>query len=296
MVKKLMYLYTLSSVHPGIGSSTEVVDLPIQREKTTDYPVIFGSTLKGALRDNFDKETANNLFGSEETQGENVYASAVSVSDAKILLFPVKSGRGIFAYVTCPSVIKRFERDLEIINRKFTSGIAEVNNVLISNSQSNLLISKDTLILDEFSFTNFKPSELVSNFGKTIAKEIFDGSNGFKFWQEKMEKDIVIVPDDTFRFFVKSLTEVVTRIKINDETKIVEKGALWTEENIPSDTLFYSIAIFDKSRKLNEKIDENAVFDRFKSVVNKKTINIGGNITVGKGFIYLKIGEGGDKW
>lgn len=293
MIKKLMYLYTLSSVHPGIGSSTEVIDLPIQREKTTEYPVIFGSTLKGALRDNFDKKTANDLFGSEETQGENVYASAVSVSDAKILLFPVKSGKGVFIYLTCPNVIKRFERDLKVINRNYSSGINDIKDVLISENCSDLLIN-DTLIIEEFSFRNPEKSKLVTDFGKFLAKEIFNGSIGFDYWKQKIEKHIVIVSDDNFKFFVKSSTEVVTRIKINDETKVVEKGALWTEENIPSDTIFYSIAIFDKSRNEKEKLEEKNVFEKFKNVVDKKTISIGGNITVGRGFVYLNISNGGE--
>ncbi len=293
MIKKLMYLYTLSSIHPGIGSSTEVIDLPVQREKTTEYPVIFGSTLKGALRDNFDKKTANDLFGSEETQGENVYASAVSVSDAKILLFPVKSGKGVFVYLTCPNVIKRFERDLSVINRNYSSGINDIKNVLISENSSDLLIN-DTLIIEEFSFRNPEKSKIVTDFGKFLAKEIFNGSIGFDYWKQKIEKHIVVISDDNFKFFVKSSTEVVTRIKINDESKVVEKGALWTEENIPSDTIFYSIGIFDKSRNEKDKLDEKNVYEKFKNVVDKKTISIGGNITVGRGFVYLNISNGGE--
>ena len=38
-----------TSIHPGTGRSTGVVDLPVAREAATDYPFIAGSSLKGAL-------------------------------------------------------------------------------------------------------------------------------------------------------------------------------------------------------------------------------------------------------
>ena len=38
-------------VHPGAGRSTGFVDLPVARESITEYPVIVGSSLKGALKE-----------------------------------------------------------------------------------------------------------------------------------------------------------------------------------------------------------------------------------------------------
>ena len=40
-----------TAVHPGAGRSTGFVDLPVARESITEYPVIVGSSLKGALKD-----------------------------------------------------------------------------------------------------------------------------------------------------------------------------------------------------------------------------------------------------
>ncbi len=40
-----------TSIHPGSGRSSGFVDLPVARESITQYPVIVGSSLKGALRD-----------------------------------------------------------------------------------------------------------------------------------------------------------------------------------------------------------------------------------------------------
>ena len=80
--KEVLFIYTLTPLHVGVGSTPEVVDLPIQREKHTGFPVIFGSSLKGAIRSNFDKETANALLGNEDTSTE-AYASAVAFIPCK---------------------------------------------------------------------------------------------------------------------------------------------------------------------------------------------------------------------
>lgn len=38
-------------MHVGAGSSTGTIDLPIQREKHTNFPHIEGSSLRGAIRE-----------------------------------------------------------------------------------------------------------------------------------------------------------------------------------------------------------------------------------------------------
>ena len=50
MTQYLLYLYAESPVHTGAADSVDVLDLPVQREAATGYPVIWGQSLKGALR------------------------------------------------------------------------------------------------------------------------------------------------------------------------------------------------------------------------------------------------------
>ena len=46
-----LFIHAITSVHPGSGTALGHVDLPIQRERHTDWPMIPGSSLKGVLRD-----------------------------------------------------------------------------------------------------------------------------------------------------------------------------------------------------------------------------------------------------
>ena len=47
--------YAVSPIHAGSGASTAAVDLPIQRERHTNWPHIQASGVKGAMRDHYRK-------------------------------------------------------------------------------------------------------------------------------------------------------------------------------------------------------------------------------------------------
>ena len=120
--------YAVSPIHAGSGTSTSAVDLPIQRERHTNWPHIQATGVKGAFRAHFrdfvDKDKNDQLinlvFGSDEQDGwdkttDNL-PGAMSVSDARLLAFPMRSNIAPFVWVTCPSVIKRLKTDLEYIS------------------------------------------------------------------------------------------------------------------------------------------------------------------------------------
>ncbi|WP_256201277.1 type III-B CRISPR module RAMP protein Cmr4 [Thermoanaerobacter thermocopriae] len=96
----------------GSGSELGYVDLPIQREKHSGFPKIESSGLKGALRSAFKgdeslRENVEHIFGPEDG---DLYAGAIGFLDARILLFPIKSARGIFGWITCPMFFQGLKR------------------------------------------------------------------------------------------------------------------------------------------------------------------------------------------
>ena len=125
-VSGLLFLHAQTAMHPGSGTALGVVDLPVQRERHTQWPVIPGSSLKGVLRDccrqqvpgkrGRDADADPDLvtaFGPPAAEADK-HAGALSVTDARILAFPVRSLRGVFAWVTCPAVLQRLGRDLQL--------------------------------------------------------------------------------------------------------------------------------------------------------------------------------------
>src|SRR5579885_1777449 len=115
----MLYLYVETPLHAGVGSGLSSIDLPIQRERTTQYPMIQGSGIKGKLRATAedvikDRTIIDILFGpGTPGAGAEDHAGALIAGDARILLFPVRSLNGVFAYTTSCDVLSRFQRDFE---------------------------------------------------------------------------------------------------------------------------------------------------------------------------------------
>jgi len=326
--KRILFLIAETPVHPGSGSEVGIVDLPIQRERYTEFPKIESSGLKGCIREAFessnreieingkkihpkdkivyDKEKKTDyiaiVFG-PEPKGEETHAGAISITDARILLFPVKSLKGVFAWITCPMVLERFKKDLVIAG----FNVDEIKNINFSDlentvpQQSSLFVS-GKVVLEEFTF-EVKENDSTTKVAEFFAKNIFpDDDNIYKYWADKLKKDLVILPDDDFIQFVKTSTEVITRTKIKSETGTVEGGALWTEEYLPQDTIMYSLVMFTQPRV--EKDEQKGIFkaqtpeEETKKVAEffekglPEVIQIGGNQTIGKGFVRVKIYSG----
>src|SRR5712692_8408987 len=112
---RLTFVHALSPLHAGTGQGAGIIDLPIAREKATGLPFLPGSSLKGPLRARCKPEYARQVFGPEaaDMQTENNHASSAQFSDQRLLLLPIRSLAGTFAWVTSPYVLRRLARDIE---------------------------------------------------------------------------------------------------------------------------------------------------------------------------------------
>jgi len=100
MKSKVFAVYSESQIHAGKGTDVGIIDLPIQREKTTEFPIIQG--IKGAIRASKIVKNEEKVFGSldnGDTPGN------LAFSEAKILAFPVRHIERLFIWVTCPTVL-----------------------------------------------------------------------------------------------------------------------------------------------------------------------------------------------
>lgn len=290
-----LFLITETPMHAGSGDNLGIVDLPIQRERHTQFPKIEASSLKGSLREHFEKEKKDTLelkhaFGPENPQANEAHAGAVSFSDARLLLFPVKSMKGVFAWITCPRILSQLAIDLNIVNNKMMTDKhlkIEEKNVCYTNSKA--LEIKGKIVLEEFTFEiKGQVDYQIENtpIGKWLAENLFS-EDVTTYWKEKIETDIVILSDDDFTDFVNLATEVITRTKIDNNTGTVEKGALWTEEYLPSESILYSLVHFGKvfsQKDAKNKPDEAEIKDFVKRYISDNPrFQIGGNATLGKG-------------
>ncbi|MDX2305778.1 MAG: type III-B CRISPR module RAMP protein Cmr4 [Microscillaceae bacterium] len=317
---KPLFIHCQSPMHVGSGSDLGLVDLPIQRESHTGFPKIEASSLKGAIRENFEGKATKKedwidiqlLFGFDDdddslaedvkkefsTQKDRDFSGALAFSDARLLLFPVKSFKGIFAYVTCPQVLTRFKNDLKICGEQDTKLKALNDAIKLAEIESTVADedylctkkgdNKLQVILEEYAFETTKHENTLA-----LAEAIAE------YLEVDLKERVVILPDNVFSDFVKLFTEVITRNKIDNSKGTVAKGALFTEEYLPAESVLYSLVfannIFtadDKRKGSFVKDDKEGEAKKVQSYFAAKTNNtfmqIGGNSTLGKGIVKTK--------
>ena len=288
----LVFLHALTGVHPGGGTALGVVDLPVQRERHTQWPMIAGSSLKGVLRDSCRQSLGDGADGSDllhaafgpETGNASDFAGALAFTDARLLAFPVRSLRGVFAWVTCPAVLARFARDAKLLagSRSLPPDPPEVaRGQAACPEASDLLIESDQLLLEEFEFRR-------SGCDGGIASWLAEQAITDEATADRLRRNLVVLDDNDFTHFARHATEVIARIGLDYETRTARGKALFYEEFVPPETLFYSVAFATASR--SKQITCGAA--EMLKVLRDNTppiLQIGADQTIGKGLCSVKI-------
>jgi len=289
---KLLFLHALTSLHPGSGSEIGLVDLPVQREKHTGYPKVEASSLKGAIRSVIEAKVRDNnkiekIFGlaGDKDKSSDTHAGALSFSDARVLLFPVRSLKGVFAWVTCPFAVNRFNHEVKAYSSIMEGNLPELPQVEPNTVSSRALVIAGgnrpiSVVLDEYTF-EVQEKEGTRRFAETLGNLVFPGlGSGFT-------DRVVVLSDDAFTDFVSLCTEVNARIRIESTKGTVEDGGLWYEELVPPETVFYSFCFTGKERTATENaLTGKEVMDFLTDSRNlPEVFQIGGDSTVGRGFV-----------
>ena len=100
---------------------------------------------------------------------------------------------------------------------------------------------------------------------------------------------LVILSDGMMSFFTQNACEVAQHVRISGETGTAEPGALFNQENVPSETLFYSIIHFTPGRgsTYKDKLPADAAME-FSKKVNGQVLQFGGDAGTGLGYCTLQ--------
>jgi CRISPR-associated protein Cmr4 len=287
-VSKIVWLHSLSSIHVGAGDSVDVIDLPVAREKVTNWPYIPGSALKGVFRDvctDFgDGMLVKDAFG-PDTKGSELDspvdgAGQLWFADARLLCFPVRSLHGTFAWLTCPYALMRLSRDLAATGGSSlpkVEGPAKDEDILLSSQNS--IADGESVYLEDLDL-NVKTNPSVETLASFLASQLMEES-----WRSEFTSRFGLVSDNIFTFLVETCTEVAAHIRIKDDTKTVQDGALWYEESVPPETIF-SFPLTASSRKNGRSSSD--LLGLIRDAI-KKPVQIGGKASVGRGLLRAAI-------
>lgn len=304
MRHRLLTLHCLSPLHCGTGQGVAGIDLPIQRERHTGWPVIPGSTIKGVLRDaarqdiggdanlaNADKRVIA-LFGPEpkaEINGE-LGLGALSFGDGVLLAFPVRSLAGVFAWVTCPLALERLGR-LTVMAEVSPVPPAEKPKDDEIRGPSSLALddAKTQALLEDHAL---KRTDLPQGLLEAL-KPLFPASA-----QPLLTDHLAIVSDDLFAWFARHATQVEARIALDPATKTVQDGALFYQETVPPESVFISLISAEDAR--HSKVQQEptsraaAALEEIRKICAKPR-QFGGDATIGKGLCALALSTGNGK-
>ena len=299
MNTKILTIFTRTPLHVGCGSSVGAVDQPVVRERHTGYPVIPGSSIKGVLADLWREEgtdvkvvekkdkdgnimsknlvridggVAKKLFGDNSEKNGNAASGNLLVGEGKLLAFPVRSAKGGYALVTCPFALSRFKRDYAKAKDMPIPDCCDDAKVIVSSESCLMFQTEQAVLLESYAFDAEKMTD-----ADVIAKQLLDLMPTDCVWQDVVKR-LVIVSDTTFKRFVTDTCEIAQHNRINDFTGVVDEGALFNQENVPSETMFYSV--FNELKEGCIK----AVEDKLKSDNVNELLQIGADITTGLGW------------
>jgi CRISPR-associated protein Cmr4 len=255
-------------IHPGTGQAAGAIDLPVARERATQDPFIPGSSMKGALLDysrgeGLDKKRLADLFGKQENAGQ------LLISDARLLLLPVRSLSHPYVWLTCPYLVERLRRDLERAGK----GAAPLSTPELADGET-MATGERELFLEErlFSIKGPPPADLVAATGALIAHN--DA-------RDRLKKQLAVVDDNAFKWFAQYALPVQARNVLDEKKKT--SNNLWHEEALPPDTLMYFV--------LGERADGVAA-EIAGHLAQRGYLQAGGNETVGQGWFAVRRVDG----
>ena len=290
---RTLYIFTRTPLHVGAGASVGAIDQPIQRERHTGFPIIPGTALKGVFADAWNNTLQNGkrgaasdaswLFGSDSDT--EAAAGALQFSEAKLLAFPIRSARGSFAWITSPLLLRRAVRD-GVIPSDLLNNLAEPTDekaIFDAGTESKLALGSK-VVLEEYTFEAsgwLGLTQLSERLASLLAEDAV--------WKEIISR-LVVLSDGMMSFFAQNACEVAQHVRISDETGTAEGGALFNQENVPSETLFYSVAHFFSGRggKFKAKNPDDAVTE-LRNKLAGQVFQFGGDASTGLGYCTVKL-------
>ena len=281
---RIAFIHALSPLHAGTGQSLGAVDLAIARERSTGMPYLPGSSIKGALRDKARQELGEKevvkVFG-PDTANASEHAGSVVFGDANLLLLPVRSIAGTFAWVTSPYLLSRYLRDLREAGKP-----ADVDpKVFAMTDPAKVRVCKDSILVLKsqsprvyFEDLDFAPEETADLSKVAASLEALKLAN--------LAGRLCVVHDDVMSYLAQHAMDVVTRVSLDAETKTAKKGQLWTEESLPTESVLLSVLAATPSKKAG--ISATEAIDQLKKLF-ETSVQFGGKSTVGRGRCAVKL-------
>ncbi len=305
----MLYLYAESPVHAGASDAEGVLDLPIQREASTGYPVIWGQSLKGALRqaaedDGWPEPMVDSVFGPRvDAAKTGLEAGRLVVGDAQLVAMPVATLRRTFAWVTTRPALARLVRKYHRLGMSVADTPACADDAAVAvdapwSGSTGEVLGPAIVAIDQ------QPSDDLREWAERIAADAIGTGAGMEPFSDKLKEDLLLVGDDLAGPLLKECTEIAVRVQLG-KGKTVKHGPFHTEY-LPAETVLAASltlrkpappskkdarpkdAVQEKDAIQNDVPEEDDVPRRL-ALLGGGLRQIGGDETLGKGLVWCRL-------
>lgn len=288
MTEYLLYLYAESPVHAGASAGEDVLDLPIQREVTTGYPVVWGQSLKGALRQAaadgpWTPAEVELVFGSEPGAGGpdgQTTPGALAVGDAQLVAMPVPTLKSTFAWMTTAVALGR-------LARKYVRIRPDAHWALPTVAPDAGLAAHEDWASTEGEVLGpcvvpMRHDAAMADWAHRLAMDAITTGEAFDPFRSKLARDLLAVGEDIAPMLLRECTEQSARVQLKRDTKTVEHGPFYSEY-LPAESLLAT------SLTLRGRGDTADVRGSLEYLLDGSLLQVGADETLGKGLMWARL-------
>jgi CRISPR-associated protein Cmr4 len=301
MERTLLFLYAESPVHAGADSGVGALDMPMQRDGHTRLPVIWGQSLKGALRSHALRRWAAkdvvDAFGSPPPGGDGAEGGSatdegsgggrpggdlkpgtLSIGDAELVVFPVPTVVKTFAWVTSQLALARLRRKASLVG--VVAAAAEIGAPDATAAMAADAEWAGETVLGAY-VVEARRAEAAVRWARWLSDRALPAGDALGYFRTKLSSDTLIVDDDLLRQLTIECAEVTPRVQLKEKQKTVDHGPFYTEY-LPTESLLCAV------------VEGSAVHvEKVRTLLNGQVLRIGGDETIGKGLTWCRFAWAG---
>lgn len=247
------FVRCITNLHVGSGDANYgVVDKLVQRDPVTGYPTIHASSMKGALREHFEKkwgkssDEIKSIFGTEDRN--NSASGDYSFLGADLIALPVRCNYQQFSLTFCKQLVEMVNAKSIVLNKKelFNPTLLADNSIYINQ---NPLPSQDIFIEDD-----------------QLTKRNYTNPlkcTGIDSFQQKF----AFMGNEKFALYAKKLPVIARNYLENGKSE-----NLWYEEIVPHQSVFVTYIAASENH-----------FIEFEKELTQGIVQVGANSSIGYG-------------
>ncbi|MGH3221703.1 MAG: type III-B CRISPR module RAMP protein Cmr4 [Streptosporangiaceae bacterium] len=267
-----------------------MLDLPVQRERTTGYPVIWGQSLKGALRQaatdaGWGADLLEKVFGSaieRPDEDGGTTPGTLAVGDAQLVAMPVPTLRRTFGWLTSAIALARLARKYKILDRE-TPALPDVRSGDgAAASDAWAQPEREREVLGPFLVPlGSSHNRDLAAWADRIAGDALGPGEEFRPFADKLRADLLLAGSDIVRDLLDECTEQAVRVQLN-ASKTVQNGPFYSEY-LPAETIMAA------SLTLRGTGDTSENREALRQLLHGQLLQIGGDETLGKGLMWGRL-------